>query len=113
MKTVEGGERFERIAEEVAELVLEFGGALSAEHGDGLVRSPFQRKMFGPVIYDAFCEIKEAFDRDGVFNPGKIVHAQPVTRNLRFGPQYQTNELQTVFPVRSSSVVASGRAARP
>jgi FAD/FMN-containing dehydrogenase/Fe-S oxidoreductase len=97
MKTVEGVERFERIAEEVAELVLEFGGALSAEHGDGLVRSPFQRKMFGPVIYDAFCEIKEAFDRDGVFNPGKIVHAQPVTRNLRFGPQYQTNELQTTF----------------
>jgi FAD/FMN-containing dehydrogenase/Fe-S oxidoreductase len=97
MKTVEGVGQFERIAEQVADLVLEFGGALSAEHGDGLVRSPFQRKMFGPVIYDAFCEIKQTFDDPGIFNPGKIVHAEPITKNLKFGPEYQTNEIDTVF----------------
>ncbi len=97
MKTVEGVGQFERIAEQVVDLVLEFGGALSAEHGDGLVRSPFQRKMFGPVIYDAFCEIKKAFDATGVFNPGKIVHAEPITKNLKFGPEYQTNEIDTAF----------------
>ncbi len=39
--------KFEAIANDVADLVLEFGGALSGEHGDGLVRSPFMRKMFG------------------------------------------------------------------
>ncbi len=97
LKTVEGVAMFERIATEVADLVLEFGGALSAEHGDGLVRSPFQRKMFGPVVYDAFCEIKHAFDPEGLFNPGKIVEAGPMTENLRFGPEYQTKELQTVY----------------
>ncbi|MFC1639418.1 FAD-binding and (Fe-S)-binding domain-containing protein [Gemmatimonadota bacterium] len=97
MKTVEGVGQFERIAEQVADLVLEFGGALSAEHGDGLVRSPFQRKMFGPVIYDAFCEIKQTFDETNVFNPGKIVHAEPVTKNLKFGAEYQTNEIETAF----------------
>ena len=40
--------QFEAIANEVADLVLEFGGALSGEHGDGLVRGAFNEKMFGP-----------------------------------------------------------------
>jgi len=97
LKSVDGVAKFERIAEQVAELVLEFGGALSAEHGDGLVRSPFQRKMFGPVIYDAFREIKQTFDPQGVFNPGKIVDAGPMTQKLRFGSDYATNEIQTVY----------------
>ena len=97
LKTVDGVEKFARIAEQVSDLVLEFGGALSAEHGDGLVRSPFQRKMFGPAMYSAFCEIKETFDSAGVFNPGKIVHAEPITLNLRYGPEYRTNQLQTTF----------------
>ncbi|UCC85219.1 MAG: FAD-binding protein [Gemmatimonadota bacterium] len=97
LKTIDGIEKFERIAEQVADLVLEFGGALSAEHGDGLVRSPFQRKMFGPVIYDAFCEIKETFDEAGVFNPGKIVHAPPIAENLRYGAEYRTIELETTL----------------
>ncbi len=97
LKTIEGVSQFERIAEQVADLVLEFGGALSAEHGDGLVRSPFQKKMFGPVIYDAFCEIKQTFDETGIFNPGKIVHAEPVTNNLKFGSAYQTNDVESAF----------------
>ena len=58
MKTEEGVRKFEAIAHDVADLVLEFGGALSAEHGDGLVRSPFMRQMFGPALYEAFREIK-------------------------------------------------------
>ncbi len=97
LKTVDGIEKFERIAERVADLVLEFGGALSAEHGDGLIRSPFQRKMFGPVLYDAFCEIKETFDEAGAFNPGKIVRAPPITENLRYGTDYRTTELPTIL----------------
>ncbi len=97
MKSLGGIEKFQRIAEQVADLVLEFGGALSAEHGDGLVRSPFQRKMFGPAIYDAFCEIKGTFDEAGVFNPGKIVHAPPITESLRYGAQYLTRQLDTSF----------------
>src|SRR5262249_40224870 len=42
LKTAEGARRFQAIADEVAALVLKYGGALSGEHGDGLVRSPFQ-----------------------------------------------------------------------
>ena len=90
LKTEAGVRTFEAIAYDIADLVLEFGGALSGEHGDGLVRSPFMEKMFGPVLYDAFRQVKRTFDPDGIFNPGKIVDAPPLTANLRYGAGYQT-----------------------
>jgi FAD/FMN-containing dehydrogenase/Fe-S oxidoreductase len=97
LKTEAGVRKFERIASEVADLVLEFGGALSGEHGDGLVRSPFLRQMFGPELYEAFRQIKQTFDPLGIFNPGKIVDAPPITANLRFGAGYQTPNPTTWF----------------
>jgi len=97
MKTEAGVRKFEAIANDVADLVLEFGGALSGEHGDGLVRSPFMQKMFGPVIYDAFRTIKRTFDPEGIFNPGKIVDSPPLTENLRFGAGYVSPNPRTFF----------------
>ncbi len=97
LKTEEGVRRFQAIADEVAELVLKYGGALSGEHGDGLVRSPFQEKMFGPALYQAFREIKRTFDPHNLLNPGKIVDAPSLTSNLRYGPAYVTPEVETVF----------------
>jgi FAD/FMN-containing dehydrogenase/Fe-S oxidoreductase len=97
MKAKEGIEKFALIAEEISDLVLEYGGALSGEHGDGFARSPFQKKMFGPVLYEAFCSVKKAFDPNSIFNPGKIVHAPPITENLRFGTGYVPSEQKTVF----------------
>ena len=90
LKTADGVRRFEAIANDVADLVLEFGGALSGEHGDGLVRGPFTEKMFGQALYQAFRTIKSAFDADGLFNPGKIVDSPPLTANLRLGTGYRT-----------------------
>ncbi|MBI1917553.1 MAG: FAD-binding protein [Planctomycetes bacterium] len=97
LKTQEGVHRFEAIAADVADLVLKYGGALSGEHGDGLVRSPFQEKMFGPVLYQAFRELKRTFDPLGLLNPGKIVDAPPLASNLRYGPAYVTPEVPTTF----------------
>ena len=97
MKTDAGLRMFESIATEVADLVLEYGGALSGEHGDGLVRSPFMRKMYGSTLYDAFRTIKHTFDPDGIFNPGKIVDAPPLTENLRYGAGYVTPDPKTHF----------------
>jgi len=97
LKTEEGVRKFQAIAEEVADLVLKYGGALSGEHGDGLVRSPFQEKMYGPVLYQAFRELKQAFDPDNLLNPGKIVDAPPLVNNLRYGPAYVTLALPTTF----------------
>ncbi len=97
LKTEDGVRKFEAIAQQVANLVLEFGGALSAEHGDGLARSPFNRQMFGPVLYEAFREVKRTFDPLGILNPGKIVDAPPLTSNLRFGAGYLTPDPKTWF----------------
>jgi FAD/FMN-containing dehydrogenase/Fe-S oxidoreductase len=97
LKSAAGVSRFQAIAADVADLVLKYGGALSGEHGDGLVRSPFQEKMFGPVLYQAFRELKRAFDPHGLFNPGKVVDAPSLTANLRYGPAYVTPEVPTTF----------------
>ncbi len=97
LKSSAGVRQFEVIAQGSADLVLEFGGALSGEHGDGLVRTPFVRQMFGEELYQAFCAIKRQFDPAGLFNPGKIVDPAPLTANLRFGPEYQTADPPTFF----------------
>ena len=97
LKTPEGVLQFASIAEEVSDLVLKYGGAISGEHGDGLVRSPFQEKMYGPQLYQAFRELKQTFDPTGLFNPGKIVDAPPLTANLRYGTRYVTPTLPTTF----------------
>jgi len=97
LKTEDGIRRFEAIANDIADLVLEFGGALSGEHGDGMVRGPFTEKMFGPALYNAFREVKRAFDPSGVFNPGKIIDTPPLTSNLRYGAGYVTASPVTFF----------------
>jgi FAD/FMN-containing dehydrogenase/Fe-S oxidoreductase len=107
MKTEEGVQRFEAIANDISDLVLEFGGALSGEHGDGLVRSPFMEKMFGSALYDAFRTIKRTFDPNGIFNPGKIVDAPPLTANLRFGPKYATRSVPTYFDYPEGSFASA------
>ncbi|MBM3774486.1 MAG: FAD-binding protein [Acidobacteria bacterium] len=97
LKTEEGVRTFAGLASDISDLVLEFGGALSGEHGDGLVRGPFMRKMFGPALYQAFSEIKRTFDPAGIFNPGKIVDCPPLAANLRYGAGYRTLRPATFF----------------
>jgi len=81
-----GSARMRRIAEEVTDLVVDCGGSLSGEHGDGLARSEFLEKMYGPEILRAFSEVKELFDPQGILNPGVIVDPPPMDRQLRIGP---------------------------
>ncbi len=57
------------LAQQVYDLVLEFGGSISAEHGDGLIRGHFLRKMYGKQIFDLFREVKMIFDKKEIFNP--------------------------------------------
>ena len=97
LKRRDGVEKMYAIAAEVSDLVLEFGGAMSAEHGDGIARSEWNEKMFGPELYKAFREVKTAFDPDGIMNPGKIVDAPPMTQNLRYGEAYRTTPFETRF----------------
>lgn len=94
-------EKMHDIAREVRDLLMELGGAMSGEHGDGLVRSEWIESMFGPQIYQALTEVKRAFDPNNIMNPGKIIDAPPMTENLRFGADYNTIKIDTYFDFSS------------
>jgi FAD/FMN-containing dehydrogenase/Fe-S oxidoreductase len=83
--------RMRRIAEEAIELVRQFKGAFSGEHGDGLVRSEFLAATYGARIAQAYREVKQVFDPNFLFNPGKIVDPPRMDdrRLLRYGPDYR------------------------
>ena len=85
------------MTEEIADLVMEFGGAMSGEHGDGLARSHLNERLFGPQIYKAFQNVKRAFDPENRMNPGKIVDAPAMDENLRYGEDYDTIWLETHY----------------
>ncbi|HEX3317456.1 MAG TPA: FAD-binding and (Fe-S)-binding domain-containing protein, partial [Solirubrobacteraceae bacterium] len=82
-----GVARMRRIAERVADLVVELGGSISGEHGDGLSRSEFLGRMYGAELVEAFAVLKRAWDPAGVLNPGVIVHPAPMQEHLRLGPE--------------------------
>jgi FAD/FMN-containing dehydrogenase/Fe-S oxidoreductase len=100
VKTQEGVDNLQAMADFATELCLRYGGALSGEHGDGLMRSALNPRLFGPQLYAALQATKRLFDPNGLMNPGKIVDAPPLTENLRMGPGYQTIQLTTVFDWR-------------
>ena len=85
------------IANAISDLVLEFNGSMSGEHGDGLARSHFNLKLFGPALYDAFRQIKRAFDPKNLMNPGKIVDAPAMTESLKISPYYKPWEPRTTL----------------
>ena len=87
------------IAEEAFELVREYKGAHSGEHGDGLIRSEFHEPMYGRETIRIFEEIKDTFDPDGNMNPGKIVRPDRMDdRSLfRFKPDYAVEDFETGF----------------
>ncbi len=98
MKT-DGAGKMRAIAEEAAELVREYKGAYSGEHGDGLVRSQWIAPFFGPRLTGAFGEIKDLFDPKGIMNPGKIVRPprQDDRTLFRFKPGYATAKIDTAL----------------
>ncbi len=86
-----------KIADDISNLALEFGGTISGEHGDGLSHSCWNEKMFGTKLYAAFRELKRAFDPKNILNPGKIVDAQFLTENLRQPPKLEIQPIKPFF----------------
>ena len=78
-----GIETMSAVAEEVFELVDAFGGVNSSEHGDGRVRSAFNRRIFGDELYEAMRRTKALFDPHNRLNPGVMVDPAPITADLR------------------------------
>ena len=97
LKIPRGLEQVRAIADEITGLVLDFGGTISSEHGDGRARSPFLERMYGRRLMGAFRELKRAFDPENRMNPGNIVDAPGLLENLRYGVGYTTWEPSTLL----------------
>jgi FAD/FMN-containing dehydrogenase/Fe-S oxidoreductase len=97
LKTAAGVQTLAALADGMVELVQRYGGVNSSEHGDGLARGAFNRRLFGPELYGLFEVVKEAFDPQDILNPGKVVRSPPLTECLRYGPDYRAIELGARF----------------
>lgn len=95
--TSEGIEKMKIMAEEIAELVGEFRGSLSGEHGDGRARAPYIEKVLGKEMMPVLKQVKEIWDPNYIFNPGKIIDAKPIEEDLRFSPAYFSKPVSTEF----------------
>jgi FAD/FMN-containing dehydrogenase/Fe-S oxidoreductase len=97
LKSAAGIRKYRDFMEEASDLVLEHGGSLSGEHGDGQSRAELLPKMFGNELIQAFREFKSLWDPDWKMNPGKIVNPYKIDDNLRFGSGYRPQQLKTYF----------------
>ena len=80
-------------------MVREYKGSHSGEHGDGIVRSEFHETMFGAELVHAFEDVKDRFDPQYLFNPGKIVQAPKFDDReyFRYRPGYRAAALATAL----------------
>jgi FAD/FMN-containing dehydrogenase/Fe-S oxidoreductase len=112
LKTREDIETMHGITEDVTDLVLEHHGSFSGEHGDGMARTEFNPKMYGPTLWSAFKQLKTAFDPEWHLHPGNVVYRDgpddvgpdsdrgvgaDMREHLRYGPDYQSLEPQTTL----------------
>ena len=112
LKEHNGVDALRSITDDVTDLVLEHNGAFSGEHGDGMARTEFTPKMYGPTLWAAFKELKTAFDPEWLLHPGNVVYrsgSEDIGPNsdrgvgadnrehLRYGVDYQTIEPQTTL----------------
>jgi FAD/FMN-containing dehydrogenase/Fe-S oxidoreductase len=97
LKTTPGIETFRKFIKEAAELVVNYGGSLSGEHGDGQSKAEFLPMMFGDKLMEAFSEFKAIWDPTSKMNPGKIIRPYRIDENLRYGADYHPPQLLTHF----------------
>lgn len=101
LRSAEGVLIWRRFLREAAELVVEFSGSLSGEHGDGQAKAEFLPIMYSPDIISAMEQFKAIWDPAQRLNPGKVVNAYRADENLRMGPAYKPVQLQTKLTFRS------------
>jgi FAD/FMN-containing dehydrogenase/Fe-S oxidoreductase len=92
LKSPVGLAQMKAISQAVAELAIHYGGTTTGEHGEGIARSHFNEKLYGPVLHQAFRQTKALFDPDNRLNPGKVIDApEPWDPSmLRMQPGYAT-----------------------
>lgn len=94
LKTGAGVRALRSIAQQVLVLTLSLGGAMSSEHGDGLLRSEWLPQTYGEPLIEAFKSLKLAADPDSLLNPKKLIDAPPMDTHLRYGEGYRVQAWQ-------------------
>lgn len=102
LKSLEGVKLFREITTSVAHLVKKYNGSFSGEHGDGIVRAEFIKMLVGETNYSFFETIKNTFDPNNIFNPGKIVNPYPMDKNLRNTPGEAVPQINTFMDFSDS-----------
>lgn len=99
LKLDEDLRKMRSIAEEAFDMVAEYKGSHSGEHGDGIVRSEHHERMFGTRMIRNFEEVKDRLDPEGLLNPGKIVRAPKMDERalLRYGGDYKAAEHRSLL----------------
>lgn len=87
-KSADGVVMMESIADDITDLIVEYGGSVSGEHGDGRARTQWNRKLYGDAIMELFRELKTACDPKWLLNPGQVCGDISMTEHLRFGSEY-------------------------
>ena len=62
------------VLDKFTDLVIKYNGTITAEHNDGMIRTPFVEKQYGRKVVKLFEKVKDIFDPNDIFNPGKKVH---------------------------------------
>ncbi len=88
LTTAQGVADYRAFLERAAHLVVEFGGSLSGEHGDGQQRGALLPIMLGDRVVEAMERVKAVLDPDNRMNPGKVVHPRRPDEDLRLGADY-------------------------
>ena len=96
-RSEQGVAAFREFCRQATELVIEYGGSISGEHGDGQARAEFLPQMYGPELMQAFEQFKAVWDPGNRMNPGKVVHPYRVDENLKHGLDYRPLEPKTHF----------------
>lgn len=94
-------DKLPQISRFAVELLGQYGGTWSSEHGDGRSRSWLNEQFFGPELYGLYQQTKQIFDPHNLFNPGNIVDGGPMTDNLRFGADYEVIDLKETLDFSS------------
>ncbi|SOD89068.1 FAD-binding and (Fe-S)-binding domain-containing protein [Spirosoma fluviale] len=97
LKSSEGRAKFRALLMDTAQLVKKYGGSLSGEHGDGRLRGECIAFMLGPENFQLCKDVKELWDPQNTFNPGKVVNTPPMNESLRSEADVVIPQPKTVF----------------
>ncbi len=97
LRSAGGLRAWRRFLDDAADLVVEFGGSLSGEHGDGQQRAELLPKMYGEDLVEGFRQMKRIWDPANRMNPHKVVDPYPILSNMKLGTGYSPPEVDTHF----------------